>query len=249
MNIFKSGAKLSGNIIVAAVLGFFLCISMNVIFTGIFTKDIGYNAYVFEADSDDHIAEYKYYYNDTDGDGKDNGTDTKKSEYEEQGYTVTTYKIRSVLSGSGKATFLVLTQLINLMITVSFVGSYTYKRGFKDSNLVRIGNIRADIFKGFKIGLVANIPFFLIFALTVAAAIGLAPNFRTAWYALLNSQYYSLILWISGKADVVSKLNAVQVVLLLLLQLVVPIISGTAYVMGFKEIKISDKLVYKKGEI
>ena len=47
MNIFKSGVRLSGSIIVAAVLGFFLCISMNVIFTGLFTKDIGYNAFVF----------------------------------------------------------------------------------------------------------------------------------------------------------------------------------------------------------
>ena len=69
MNIFKSGARLSGSIIVAAVLGFFLCISMNVIFTGLFTKDIGYNAFVFAEGSDEHIAEYTYYYNDTDGDG------------------------------------------------------------------------------------------------------------------------------------------------------------------------------------
>ena len=247
MNIFKSGARLSGSIIVAAVLGFFLCISMNVIFTGLFTQDIGYNAYVFTEGSDERIAEYTYYYNDTDGDGKDDGTDTKKAEYEQQGYSVSAHKIRSTLSGAAKTVFLVVTQIINIFIVISFSSSNIYKRGFKDSNLVRAGHLKADVLKGFKIGLVANVPFFLLFALMIAAALGLAPAFRTVWYALLNSHYYSLILFIAGGADVVSKLGVLRLVLLFLLQLTVPVISGVAYIMGFKEISLSDKLVYKKG--
>ena len=123
MSVFKSGAKLSGGIIMAAILGFFLCVSINVICTALFTDYIGYNAYVYTEDSDKAIAEYQYLYTDTDGDGKDNGTDTKKAEYEEQGYTVTTYKVRSTLEGAGKLVFLSITQVLNLVLLIAFASS------------------------------------------------------------------------------------------------------------------------------
>ena len=89
----------------------------------------------------------------------------------------------------------------------------------------------------------------MIFGLTVAAALGWSPAFRTVWYASLNSHNYSFILWISGGADVVSKLGILRFALLFLLQLAVPVISAMAYILGFKEINLSDKFVYKKGSI
>ena len=248
MSVFKSGAKLSGGIIMAAILGFFLCVSINVICTALFTDYIGYNAYVYTEDSDKAIAEYQYLYTDTDGDGKDNGTDTKKAEYEEQGYTVTTYKVRSTLEGAGKLVFLSITQVLNLVLLIAFASSSVYKQGCKDANLVRTGHLKADSFKGFKIGLIANIMFFVLFAAMVVFTVT-TPNFRTVWYAFLNSQFYPIILWISGSADVVSKLSILQIVLLFVLQFIVPVISGIAYILGFKGINFSDKIVYKKGEI
>lgn len=248
MSVFKSGARLSGGIIMAAMLGFFLCISINVICTALFTDYIGYNAYVYTEDSDKAIAEYQYLYTDNDGDGKDDGTDTKKAEYEEQGYTVTTYKVRSTLEGAGKSVFLGITQVLNLILLISFASSSVYKQGFKDANLVRTGHLKSDSLKGFKIGAVANIPFFVLFAVMVVFTVT-TPNFRTVWYAFLNSQFYPIILQISGGADIVSKLSILQLLLLFVLQLIVPVISGIAYILGFKEINFSDKIVYKKGEI
>ena len=249
MNILKSGARLSGSIIAAAIISFFLCISINVICTAVFTDYVGYNAYVYTQDGEEPIDEYQYLYNDTDGDGKDNGTDTKKAEYEKQGYTVTTYNVRSVLEGSKKTVFLVVTQVLCAVLIISFAGSSVYKQGFKDANLARIDHIKTDNLKGFKIGAVANIPFFALFALMVILATGVAPDFRVTWYAFLNGHFYSAVLWIAGDADVVSKLSILQYVLLFLLQLAVPVISGVAYILGFKEINFTDKLVYKKGEI
>ncbi len=248
MSIFKSGLKLSGRIIVASLIGFFLCISINVICTAIFTDYIGYNAYVYTEDSDEPIAEYQYLYNDTDGDGKDDGTDTKKQEYEAEGYTVTTYNVRSVLDGSGKTVFLAVTQLLCLILIISFASNSVYKQGFKDANLARTGHIKQDNLKGFKMGAVANIPFFAMFLFAVVFTV-IVPNFRVVWYAFLNGCFYPIILVIADGADVVSKLSVLQFVLLFLVQMIVPVISGVAYVLGIKEINITDKLVYKKGEI
>lgn len=248
MSVFKIGAKLSGGIIMAAVLSFFLCISINVICTGIFTRYIGYNAYVYTEEGDEPIDQYQYLYTDTDGDGKDEGSDKKKAEYEEQGYVVTTYKVRSILEGAGKATFLGITQALSIILLVAFSSGSVYKHGFKDANLVKTGHLKKDTTRGFKIGAVANIPFFMLFVLMVFLTV-LTPNFRTVWYAFLNSQFYPVILWIAGESDVISKLSVLQFVWLFALQLAVPVFSGVAYILGYKEINLTDKLVYKKGEI
>lgn len=245
MSIFKSGARLSGSIIAAAVLSLFLCISINVICVAAFTDYVGYNAYVYTEDSDEPIDEYQYLYTDTDGDGEDDGVDTKKAEYEKQGYIVTTYKVRSVLDGTGRTVFLTITQALNMIIVISFASNSVYKQGFKDANLVRTGHLKVDNLKGFKIGLIANVPFFVLFAIVVVLSI-FVPSFRTVWYAFLNSHFYSFVLWISGDADIISKLSILQFVLLFALQLIVPIISGVSYILGFKEINFTDKLVYKK---
>ncbi len=247
MKIFNNGIKIAGSIIMSAVLSFFLCISMNVICSALFTSEIGYDAYVYENETDsEHIAQYEYLYTDTDGDGTDDGTDIQKAEYENQGYTVTTVKIRSSLTGSGKAVFLISTQVLSFIMIIAFASSSPYKMGFKDSNLVKIGHSKKDMLKGFKIGLIGNIPFFALFVISVVFASGVAPSFYTTWYAFLNAHFYSLITCISGSATSLSQLTLTQYVLLFLLQLAVPLISGIAYILGFKEINLTDKIMYKK---
>lgn len=247
MGIFKHGAKLSGSIIVAAVISFFLCISMNIICSALFTTETGYKAYVYETEtSSEPIIEYEYTYTDNNGDGRDDGKDTKKSEYEAQGYNVVTVKVRSSLTGMGKGVFLISTQVLSLMMVIAFTSNSVYTQGAKDSNLVKIGYAKKDMLKGAKIGLIGNIPFYLLFILACVMASGIAPAFRTVWYAFLNSHYYSLIIWIIGGAEALSQLGVMHYILLFLLQLIVPAISGVAYVLGFKEINLFDKIVYKK---
>lgn len=248
MNIFKNGLKMWGSIIIAAVISFFLCVSMNVICSALFTQETGYKAFVYETEtSEESIAEYEYTYTDKNGDGKDEGTDTKKEEYEDQGYTVVTVKQRTSLTGVGRAVFLVSTQALSLIMVIAFASNSSYKQGFKDSNLVKIGHTKRDMLKGFKTGLVGNIPFFALFVVAIVMAAVWAPEFRTVWYAFLNSHYYSAVILITGNATTLSQLDVLQYVLLFLIQLIVPVISGVAYVLGFKEISLSEKIVYKKG--
>ena len=44
----------------------------------------------------------------------------------------------------------------------------------------------------------------------------------------------------------VGEMGAIQLVLLALIQFIVPAISGVAYILGYKEINLAEKLVYKK---
>ncbi len=247
MNIFKNGFKLCGSLIIAAIISVFLCFSMNVIISAMFTSEIGYKAFVYETqESTEPIAQYEYYYTDKNGDGKDDGTDTKMQEYEDKDYIVTTVKQRSTLTGAGKAIFLISTQILSMIMIVAFASNSPYKQGFKDANLVKIGHTKRDVLKGLKIGLIGNIPFFAITILMIILATGTAPAFRTVWYAFLSGHFYSIIMWITGGVLTVGEISTVQYVWLVLVQFTVPVISCVAYILGFKEINLAEKLVYKK---
>ena len=250
MIIFKSGAKLSGGIVVAVLISFFLCASINAICQAVFTDTIGYKAHVYAEDSDKLVDSWEYKFYDPDGDGNYNGTDEKKAKYEEENYIVQKTAIVTSLEGKGMMVYVVISQILCGILIISFAGSNVYKQGFKDSNLVRIGHVKQDKLKGFKIGLVANVPFFLLFGLLVACGLGLLPTLRVTLYGYLNSCFYPVIYLISGcsNATTAADLNALQYVLLFVLQLIVPIISGIAYILGFKEINLTEKIVYKKGD-
>ena len=170
MNTLKNGFKLGASLIIAAVISVFLCFSMNVIISAIFTAEIGYTAYVYEnEEATEPVEQYEYFYTDKNGDGKDDGTDIKMQEYEDKDYIVTTVKQRTSLSGVGKAIFLISTQVLSMIMVVAFASNAPYKQGFKDSNLVKIGHTKRDILKGLKIGIIGNIPFFVIAILMIYA--------------------------------------------------------------------------------
>lgn len=243
MNVFKLGFKTMGSVIVAAIISFFLCISLNVICSGAFTREIGYDAFVYESKTAaESIAKYEYIYTDTNGDGVDDGVDTKRKEYEDKGYFVDTVAKRSSLTGIGKAMFFGSTQVLSAIMIVAFASNGAYKQGSKDNNLVKISHIKKDMLKGFKIGLIANIPFFLILVISIVTA----ADFRTAIYATLNSHYYGIIRALCGESLYMSEIGVLRYVLIALAQFIVPIISGIAYILGLSEINLGEKIVYKK---
>lgn len=242
MKILKNGFKISGSIIIAAIISFFLCVSINVICSALFTREIGYTAYVYSDESCENlVTQYDFLYTDN-----ADGTDTQKTDYENMGYTVNAVKVRSSLEGSGKVLFLTVTQVLSLIMVVAFASNSVYKLGSTDANLVKTGHLKKDLLKGFKIGLIGNAPFFVLYLLIIVMACGLAPKFYTVWYAFLNSHYYSLIICTVKNATDLSQLNILQYVLLFLIQFIVPLISAVTYVLGFKDINISEKIVYKR---
>lgn len=238
-SIFSVGSKILLKLLVVVVLDFFLCISISVLCIGGFTENIGYEAfgYVNEGDESEHL--YTYYTAD--------GEDTKKAEYEEQGYKIVTNNIRSELSGKGQAIFLSVTQLFCLMVLIPFVYSPVYELGFKESNLVRFKHAEEDLLRGLKIGLVADILFIASYVGLVISALGAAPNMPVSLYKLCNSYCYSIIEVIGGNGKV-GELSPIQLVLLALPLLVVPIVAAVGYILGYKGISISEKLIYKKNK-
>ena len=121
MDIFKHGFKLCGSMIVAAVISFFLCISMLNICQAVFTVETGYKAFVYDSETaTEPVETYVYEYVDSDGDGKCDSVDQKELEYREKGWFIEKEKTRTNLNGVGKAIFWVSTQVLSFIMVIAF---------------------------------------------------------------------------------------------------------------------------------
>lgn len=238
--ILKDGGKLFLKTVVVNIMCFFIVISFSVLTTAAFTKNIGYKAYGTVSDSSEQTELYTYYYED--------GDDTQKSAYEEEGYTVSTVAIRSEISRSGKTCFLILSEVFCFIFLCGFIYPRIWQNGTNDSNLVRFKHKNEDKFKGLKIGAVAAVPNYLLLIFLVIAKLGAFPNFPMALYKFLNSSVYSFIEIILGRAITVSELAVWRLALLFILPLLIPVIAGISYILGYKNISVGEKLIYKNKQ-
>lgn len=236
--ILKGGGKLFLRTVIVNIMCFFIVISFSVLTTAAFSKNIGYKAYGTTSGSTEQTELYTYYYED--------GDDTQKSAYEEDGYTVSTVSIRSEISKSGNILYLVISQLFCILILCGFIYPNFWHDGTNDSNLVKFKHKREDKFKGVKIGAVAAIPNYLALIFLVIAKLGALPDFPMVLYKFLNSSVYSFIEVILGGAVAVSNLDLWRLLLLFLLPLIIPAIAGVSYILGYKNISVGENLVYKK---
>lgn len=155
--------------------------------------------------------------------------------------------IGSKLSNSGMACFLIVSQIFAFCFTCGCIYPELWHIGTKDSNLVKFNHKSEDKFKGFKIGAVATVPNYLFLVFLALARVGLFPKFPMALYMLLNSSVYSFIQVIVGSAVAVSELSVWRLALLFILPLIIPAIAGVSYILGYKNISLSEKFIYKKN--
>ncbi|MBQ8204039.1 MAG: hypothetical protein IJZ75_07160 [Clostridia bacterium] len=240
MENVKSASKIFLRIVAVTLLCFFSCIAFLVICNGIGTEKIGYTVYG-ATEGDEELTElYTHYYSD--------GVDERQAEFEEKGYAMQKVTIHSRLSGGMKAIFLILTQVSNLVILVAFIYHHLWDLGAKDLNLVKFGHKAEDKLRGFKIGLLASIPNILFFCTLVVFKNSFMAGFNAPFYKFIVSYFYSFVeLILNGVTDI-NALSLWQFAALGALLLVIPVITEVAYLLGYKGVIVSDKLIYKKGE-
>lgn len=123
-----------------------------------------------------------------------------------------------------------------ILILFALLYSTAWREGFRDPNRVKYGHMPRFMAKGVIAGLLADIPFAV---LTAAYLIMSAVN----WHATLIRVIYMVC-----NIEFTFVINhfgmAAPVLLLLLLPL--PVFSQAGYYMGYRQISILSRLVYKK---
>lgn len=237
--LFKNAGSLFLKRVIVAIMCFFVVISISVLCTAAFTKNIGYTAYGTKEGSDKSVELYTYYSKD--------GEDTQKKEYEEQGYTVTTSNIRSSLEGTGNRVFLSVSQIFCILILTAFVYPQLWQLGTKDSNLVKFKHKNEDIFKGLKIGALSTVPALVFFLFCIIFSYT-SFDIPVSLYRFVNCQFLPLLTVISGKSSFFTELSVIKLVCIFLLLLFVPAVSFGAYLLGYRDISLLERFIYKKNK-
>ncbi len=240
-NVFNMGLKVFGKMIVVVLICNFICLSAQMVSTSLFCETIGYSIYGYEGDNEEDLHFlYEYYYED--------GEDTKLAEYNNSDYTLQRRSIRSEMSTIGRTVFLLVSQVLCFIILVSFLYQPLWKLGFKDSNSVRFGRSKEDKFKGLKIGLVASLPAIAFYIVFILCGAFWAPDMPTVLYTWLNCHLFSFTTLIFSSYPTAGTLGILQYALLFLLLFVLPLFSQGCYMLGYKNIDIGEKAVYKENK-
>ena len=220
---------------VAALITFFVYLSLTVVAAGAFTEVEGYMAYNTETGE----MLYNYYYSE--------GEDTKKAQYEAQGIEVSTMSLRSEVTGGAKIFTDTLGQLIGGVVTIGFIYSSLYKLGDSDANADAFGHRALDKIRGLKIGLMMVVPSVVAWLILVVAKAGVISG---KWYSLfrfMSYQSFTLINAIFGQATAsADAISWPQLYLGLIIVAIPPVIAQICYMLGYKRISFSNKLLYKK---
>ena len=105
-----------------------------------------------------------------------------------------------------------------------------------------------DINRGFKAGFLAAVPDFLIIILLVLSKAEILPRVYTAVYGILNAPFYPFILTLMPQTLTGAEQSVLAVIASALTSLVMPLVAGFSYKLGYYDYSIIDKILYRTPE-
>ncbi len=231
------GAKLFSKFAIGIVMCLFVFLSFNFAITAAFSDTVGYNVYRFNSETgkEELICEH----NENDEALKD----CKCSEIPEDQLS----KIRiTELSDSKQTVSMVLSQIFCFIMITGILYGSVWEIGNKDISAVKFSRTSENKLRGLVIGCVASIPSLAVYVLLLLSSFKiLSPKFLST-YRLLNSHFHSVLTWIYNGAQTAAELSVGQLLLCFALVLYLPLIASLAYYLGYKDIKLVEKAVFKK---
>ena len=239
----KDNLKQSVSLFIRLVIVNFLCAVVVLSISGViapsfFGESAGYVAIGVKDEKDELL--YEHYYAD--------GEDKKEVEYKAKGYEIVKKDMPKELDKKGNLITYAVTQFLCLMLLCSFVYPRLWDLGVADSNMVNYNHKSEDKLRGFKIGAFTIVPAVLLLAFMLITKNNICATVPLAIYKFLNSSLYGFLEFASGTTATFAKVSVARGLLMFLPQILVPLIAGVSYILGYKNISIGEKLVYKKDK-
>ena len=236
-NDYKIVLKTFVCLLIAAIMCFFIYFSVQFAWGAFFTKNESYTVYE-TTESGENIELYTFNLAD--------GVDEQFTALEKQGKTVVKVYNRSRLTNSQELS----ANLICFAFTFVTLLFLNYNRiwtlGTSD-NKVKFGRVKEDKLKGLKIGLISSIPSLLLFVLAVLSRFGFLPQVLFSIYKLANFHLFSInnIIFGTEATIALSQIPVWKFAVAFLPLLILPAICTVAYVLGYKDISLKEKFIYK----
>ena len=229
---FQMAVKVWLRLVFASLLCFVVWVSFEAMGLSFFGEVTGYE--IYEVGENPHLVASHTF-----SEGEDRGVVIEVEENQELRYN-------RVMPAQTKATVGVLSSLFMLLIYGIFPYNMLWNRGSRDNNFVNLGRISQDKLFGLKVGLLATAPSALIYILLIFGKIGLMPSDVLRWHRLLNTPFIPFIDAVEAGAKTAVDLPFFSLLALIATLLFVPLICWLGYFLGYKQISVRERLIYKK---
>ena len=132
--------------------------------------------------------------------------------------------------------------ILILMFTVSIYLPF-WEYGDKDNNLVNFNRKTKDMTHGLKIATIIVIPYLIASVFLLLYKLGVQ-SWTLLVYRIVNVQFIYIVDYFVNISDI-SQTSWWSVILCMILPLYTLIVAETAYILGYKQISLKEKLVYK----
>ena len=224
--------------VLASILAFIIYMSITVIAVGMGTKDIGYTV-LYSEDGENYTEVYTHYYAD--------GDDAQLAKYENNDKYYKTL-IHSQLPTYATALVRWTGQAATLILLFAMVYGFMWHAGDSDANKCELGKQPRHILKGLKVGLIADIPYALLYLGLIITYLFNKSSGYTRIYKIATYFMYAFndTFIKTGKSGFI--LNIGSVIGCIVVLLPIPLFCTIGYIIGEKHIILKDKIIYKQNK-
>lgn len=154
--------------------------------------------------------------------------------------------VRTEMATNTKIAFDIIIQIAMAILFVVFPYSQLWDQGDRDHNSVQFGHMAEDRLRGLKVGLMASIPAAAAFLLLIVLkAVRVFPQYAV-YYRWLNVCFWSIFnFFIPTSVYTLPDVSWAAVPAMLIILAVLPLTAHIGYTLGYRQISVRDKIVYK----
>ncbi|MBQ3094037.1 MAG: hypothetical protein IJC52_02595 [Clostridia bacterium] len=224
--------KIFGYSVLAGVMALFLSLSISMISTGALTHTVGYHEYEV-IDGEQVLINTVMFDENTDYESQMTTADDDRR--------ISREMITEPKNAACAALIVcldVVEQVLMILVLVVLTGYYVYREGDRDRNLIKHHGRPHTPLRGLWIGLIAAVPYLLLYASLVLAKCGVVTlDTVQGVYRLLNACFTPLInLIMPLEVYPATAVSVAQLLALFGLQLVLPLTCAVAYTLGDKRL-------------
>ncbi len=235
-SLLKTSANVWLRLVFASIMCFIVWGSMVAMGLGFFGEVTGYEIYAYDENGENPQLVTSHTY--AEGEDRSAKVETKDNE-------VLTYS--RAMAPQAEAVIGIISSVFTLLIFGLFPYNILWSMGSHDDNYVQLGRMDKDIYFGLKVGVIASIPSAALYLLLILGKFGAFPGVILKWHRLLNTPFIPYIDAVEMGANTAPELSIGSLLAAGATLLFVPFVCWLGYYLGYRQISIREKLVYKKN--
>ncbi len=226
-------SKVFFRMVLATVLGAILFIAVSSLAMQWCTEEVGYRLYELTEDEKFQVVGEFYF-----ADGAPEEPQLEINQKSETLYSEMSAEHKTLTNGVLFA--------LQLALLIWFIYPNMWARGDWDRNAVNFNRKEEDKLQGVKIGLLVAVPgllFYTAFVLCHYFGVNLLPAYNIG--NMLFQPYFALV---TGFAQHINDITGQELMYMGLHLFILPLLCGIFYLLGYKQIFVNEKLIYKNNQ-